>query len=68
MSLKVEPKFPSRRTYVVKLRGDATPAALGGRIENLVTCQQYDFSSGRELLDLISREIGSQTPETGDQG
>jgi hypothetical protein len=50
MTLRADTKYPSRRTYVVKLRGDATPVALCGRLENLVTCQQSDFTSARELL------------------
>ena len=59
MKLRADPKYPSRRTYVVKVRGDATPDALCGRLENLVTCQQSDFTSVRELLDLLARDIAS---------
>jgi hypothetical protein len=59
MTLRVDPKYPSRRTYVVKVHSDATPDALCGRLENLVTCQQSDFASTRELLDLIARDIDS---------
>lgn len=55
--LRDEPKFPARRTYVVKFRSDATLAALGGRLENLVTCQQSEFASARELYALIARDI-----------
>ena len=65
MTLRADTKYPSRRTYVVKVRGDATPIALRGRLENLVTCQQSDFSSARELLELITRDIescGAQPP------
>ena len=43
----------------VKLRSDATPDALCGRLENLVTCKQSDFTSARELFDLIARDIDS---------
>ena len=39
MVLNPESKYPNRRAYVLKLRGDATPDALAGRIENLVTGQ-----------------------------
>ena len=63
MTLRADTKYPSRRTYVVKVRGDATPVALGGRLENLVTCQQSDFTSARELLELIARDIGSYGAE-----
>ena len=37
MTLNREPKYPNRRAYVLKLRGDAKPDALAGRLENLVT-------------------------------
>ena len=59
MTLKADPKYPSRRTYVVKLRNEATPDALCGRLENLVTCQQSDFTSAGELSDLIALDIAS---------
>jgi hypothetical protein len=57
MTLRADPKYPTRRTYVVKVRSDATPEALCGRLENLVTCEQNDFTSARELFDLIARDI-----------
>jgi hypothetical protein len=57
MSLSADPKYPSRRAYVVKFRGDATPHALAGRIENLVTGRQLEFTSGGELLDSIARDF-----------
>jgi hypothetical protein len=57
MPLKADPKYPSRRTYVVKFRGDAMPYALAGRIENLVTGRQLEFTSGGELLDGIARDF-----------
>jgi hypothetical protein len=59
MPLRADPTFPSRRTYVVKVRSDATPDALCGRLENLVTCKQSDFTSLRELFELIARDIDS---------
>jgi len=59
MTLNADPKYPSRRTYVVKLRNDATRDALRGRVENLVTCQQSEFTSARELLELIARGVDS---------
>jgi hypothetical protein len=57
MPLRADPKYPSRRAYVVKLRGDATPPVLAGRIENLVTGRQLEFTSGGELLDSIARDL-----------
>jgi hypothetical protein len=59
MSAQLESKFPNRLAYVLKLRGDATPDAIAGRLENLVTGQRLEFGSGRELLDAIAREIDS---------
>ena len=59
--LKADSKYPSRRTYVLKLHRDATPDALRGRLENLVTCRHDDFASARELVELITRDM-----ETGD--
>jgi hypothetical protein len=55
--LRTDPKYPSHRTYVVKLRNDATRDALRGRLENLVSRQQSDFTSARELLELIVRGV-----------
>lgn len=57
MPLKADAKYPSRRAYVVKFRGDAMPDALAGRIENLVTGRQLEFTSGGDLLDCIAREL-----------
>jgi hypothetical protein len=64
MSLSPETKYPSRRAYVVKVRGDAPPDELAGRVENLVTGQQHEFASGRELLDVIAGDRASG-PRTG---
>lgn len=63
MTLKPGPKYPSRRTYVVKVLSDATPDALCGRLENLVTCKQSNFTSARELSELIARDIESSGTE-----
>ena len=59
MTLNPESKYPNRRAYVLKLRGDATPDALAGRLENLVTGQQREFASADELLDSITSDLGS---------
>ena len=61
--LKADSKYPSRRTYVLKLHRDATPDAFCGRLENLVTCKHNDFTSVRELLDLIARDMESPGAE-----
>ncbi len=57
MSLKHEPKYPSRRAYVLKVRSDATPATLAGRLENLVTGMRREFASGEELVESIASDI-----------
>ncbi len=62
MTLNPEARYPSRRTYVVKIRSDARPAALAGRLENVVTGRQCEFSSERELAECIARDLAA-TPE-----
>lgn len=63
MTLKSETTYPSRRTYVLKLRSDAKPDALAGRIESLVTGQQREFASGRELLESIASDLVANAGE-----
>lgn len=57
MVLNPESKYPSRRAYVVKLQSDATPAAFIGRVENLVTGHQLEFTSASELLHAIASDL-----------
>jgi hypothetical protein len=57
MTFNTDSKYPTRRAYVVKVRGDARPDALSGRLENLVTGQQHEFESGRELLKCIAGDL-----------
>jgi hypothetical protein len=57
MILNVDSKYPTRRAYVVNVRGDATPDALSGRLENLVTGRRIEFGSSHELLRLIVGDI-----------
>ena len=57
MSLNPETKYPTRRTYVVKVRSGAKPNALAGRLENLVTGAQREFTCGGELLESISSDL-----------
>ena len=62
MTLNREPKYPNRRAYVLKLRGDAKPDTLAGRLENLVTGRQREFASGHELLDSIASDLKAMHP------
>jgi hypothetical protein len=57
MTLNPESKYPNRRAYVLKMRGDAKPGALAGRLENLVTGEQREFASGDELLESIATDL-----------
>ena len=63
MSLNPESKYPTRRAYVVKVRGDASPNALAGRLENLVTGAQHEFTSGGELLESIASDLDMTAAE-----
>jgi hypothetical protein len=63
MTLNAQSKYPSHRAYVLKMRGDAKPGALAGRLENLVSGRQFEFASGRELLDAIAAELGASGKE-----
>ena len=64
MTLNPESKYPSRRAFVLKLRSDAQPGALSGRLENLVTGNQREFLSGKELLDSIASELRASRDDT----
>jgi hypothetical protein len=57
MALNPDSKYPSRRAYVLKLSGDATPDALAGRLENLVTGKQREFASVKQLVEFIKGDI-----------
>jgi hypothetical protein len=63
MTLKSQSTYPSRRTYVLKLRSDAGPDALAGRLENLVTGWQREFVSGEELLASVARDLQADAAE-----
>ena len=65
MTLSQESKYPSRRTYVLRLRNDATPGAVAGRLENIVTGTQHAFESAHELLESITRELTAGGGEPG---
>ena len=57
MPFNTDSKYPTRRAYVMKVRGDARPDALAGRLENLVTGRQCELASGRELLESIAGDL-----------
>ena len=57
MTLNSDSKYPSRRAYVLKLRSDAQPGALAGRLENVITGTQHEFSCGRDLLESLARDL-----------
>ncbi|WP_445400772.1 hypothetical protein [Zobellella sp. An-6] len=59
MIFRADSKYPIHRAYVVKLSSDATPDALCGRLENLVSGKQGDFASAHELFELMTADLGS---------
>lgn len=65
MVLNPETKYPNRRAYVLKLRGDARPDALAGRIENLATGRQLEFASAHQLLESLARDLELSARDPG---
>lgn len=63
MKLNSESKYPNRRAYVLKLRGDASADALAGRLENLVTGRQQEFASASELLASLASDLACSADE-----
>jgi hypothetical protein len=63
MTFNTDSKYPTRRAYVLKVRVDAKPEALAGRLENLVTGQQREFASGHELLESIAGDLEATLQE-----
>jgi hypothetical protein len=63
MPLNPESKYPSRRAYVVKMRSDARPGELAGRVENVVTGASREFASGGELLESIASDLRANAEE-----
>lgn len=57
MTLNADSKYPSRRTYVLKVRSDAKPDTLAGRLENVVTGQQQEFATDQELIEWIRGDL-----------
>lgn len=66
MVLNTESKYPNRRAYVLMLRADATPGALAGSIENLVTGRRLDRppTSWSNPLPKISKPLRASAPRT----
>jgi hypothetical protein len=44
---------------VIKVRSDAQPDALSGRLENFVSGQVREFASSEELLRLIATDLAA---------
>lgn len=65
MALNPDSKYPNRRAYVIKVSSDASPDALSGRVENLLTCVQHDFTSSHELIELIRADLVFSTTLEG---
>jgi hypothetical protein len=63
MTLKPKPRYPNRRAYVVKVRSDAKPDALAGRLENLATGRRSEFATARELLESIASDLAASGAE-----
>jgi len=57
MTLSHEPKYPSSRAYVLRLRSDATPTLLAGWLENMVTGIRREFTSAEGLVASIACDI-----------
>ncbi|HTT12207.1 MAG TPA: hypothetical protein VMG60_15070 [Burkholderiaceae bacterium] len=57
MTYQPESKYPSRRSYVLKLTNEASATGLVGRLENLVTGSRREFFTGRELLEFIAGDL-----------
>jgi hypothetical protein len=56
--LNAHPTYPVSRSYVLKLHRDADPARgqFAGRLENVATGTQYEFTTGGELLGCLTRD------------
>ena len=57
MTRPPETRYPNRLSYVLRLRGDAKPDALAGRLENVVSGRRVDFASASALLEALVDEI-----------
>jgi len=66
MPFNSESRYPARRTYVVKMRSDASAGTFAGRFENLVTGKAHEFNSGSELLASIAADLDNRREESRD--
>ena len=59
MNLRRQPSFPHRRRYVIKLRDDAEAVhgKLVGKLENIVSGQQFDFETDEQLIALLLADL-----------
>jgi hypothetical protein len=62
--LQKNPSYPASRAYVLKLHRDASPASgrIVGRLESVLSGQQFEFNSGEELLACLARAL-AQAPQ-----
>jgi hypothetical protein len=51
---------------VLKLRSDASWAAITGRLENVVTGWQREFASSHDLLELVANQLGDPPERSTD--
>jgi hypothetical protein len=65
MILNARPTYPASRSYVLKLHrdADASRGQLTGRLENVSTGQQHEFTTGAELLACLARDAAA-TPHS----
>lgn len=59
MTLNPQPNHPSTLSYVLKLHRDTAHQAgeFRGRLEHIVSGRHIDFTSGAQLLALLTREL-----------
>jgi hypothetical protein len=71
MVLNPESRYPNRRAYVLKMRSDASREEFAGRIENLVTGQQREFTSMHDLVVFVASDLevaaGEHAQRRGDE-
>ena len=58
MILSTHPNYPHARSYVLKLHRDANPGdgRVIGRLENVITGEQFLFGNAEELLACLARD------------
>jgi hypothetical protein len=63
--LNARPTYPTSRSYVLKLHRDAVPGRgrMVGRLENVSTGTQYEFTSEEELLACLVRDAATLREE-----